>query len=323
MPNLVTRAAIATSMAIGAGALGLSPALAAAPTSATVSGQAQVYPLTTTETSPGSGIFLLGGPDAPTASNVLGVLTDGDSTLAKPGGNVELGKFYSSPRTTLTTTFAGGVSAAFTSLLESDFFPGGDMNYYAPGDPNETLATKYFNSLIDANKGKPENSGFVPALDNPGNRAAAFEVFKSAGYFSRASDPNIAFVDVEDLGGGAKELNYGLAGFFNLLDLLPAAQASILKTSGINLIQGSEVVKVDFTTPNGSVSKFDWDPGILVEKSNVVGPDGKSFDATYDPGAIVIPGKPQPPTGVPEPSVLLGLAALAGLAVKARKQTLA
>ena len=314
-------------MCIGVGAAGLAPALAEGPNSASVTGASQTY----LKTGGTSGGFFLLGPVPSTPPNVLESLTDqGADPLKNPGGNTEVGtesNFLANVRSTMTTTFADGSKAIFSSVTAADFFGAGNTST-TYGVNN--LANQYFDQILDGNIDAGNLPGFEAALLASGRtRADLFNAFQAGGGFELAGDPNIAFVEKE-----GDKIRFGLAGFFDLLDV-PVYKNALVSAAGplANLIpnnwkfQASEVAKVNVLDADGNevFSGFKWSPnaeeGLIVEKSDVISNDSTdSFDATYDPGTITVPGKP--PTDVPEPTALLGLAALGGLALKTRKRQL-
>ena len=138
---------------------------------------------------------------------------------ADPGGNVELGKFGSSPATTLTGTL-GGQSITFSGLLASDWTA--NSNQLAK-DYIQTSAMSTFGVSLTA-----------------AQLAAAEAAFFGANAWMLLSDPNVSYVYQD----GAQIL-VGLAGFYdaqNFLKLMFPTQAAIVPAGA----QASEVLKVTY-----------------------------------------------------------------------------
>ncbi|MEH2244505.1 NF038130 family PEP-CTERM protein [Nostoc sp.] len=280
---------IGASMAISVSALATVPAQAGTLTGATIGGTAAsdylVYDVE------GSSTKLV---DKPSANDVQKVL-DGDA--AHPTGNVELrasseGAGFDFAKNTTLTGQIGGKSIILSSLTETDWFSTGSILNKTYGAQN--FANTWFNQFYDA--AGLTSSGFI-------SRSQAYASFFGINGFQRTSDPNISYVNQNDITG---EIKIGLAGHFNLKDYYKP----LLGTSG-NLLkdgfQASEVVKVTYNDKTDFLYSFSATATELTNSSGV-GADGKSHSGNYE---VSIKGVP--PVAVPEPSVILGLLGVAGV----------
>ena len=243
----------------------------------------------------------------------LATILSGNATA--PGGNLELyddtdGLALTDPawnqRSTLTADFDGHI-VEFSSLTFDDWFSG-DTSYGA-----DNLANQWFSDALDAHGTviRPTAAGFGLLND-----AAIYSAFlagvnvpggisvpglpPSQG-FQRVSDPNIAYVFKEN-----GKLTFGLAGHQSGGNIFPAG-------SPFNLLFqntfASEVVKVSHNGETNFFYSF-----AQPTDSGQVNKDGFShngnFEFMFEVGAKT-----------PEPGTILGLMAVGGLAVAARRKS--
>jgi len=278
---------IGTSMAIGVSALATVPAEAGTLTGATIGGTAAsdylVYDSNATNT------FTV----ANTSANVQKVL-DGNAT--NPTGNVELrasseGVGFDFTKNTSLTGQIGGKSIILSSLTEADWFSTGSGISKTYGANN--FANTWFKQFANA-AGLTANS--IPL---------AYNAFFGIKGFERSSDPNISYVNQNDITG---DIKIGLAGHLNLKEYyapLLGTMGSLLK----NGFQASEVVKVTYNDKTDFLYSFSATATNLKEVT-----DAKSHSGNYE---VSIKGVP--PAAVPEPSVMLGLLGVAGVFATQRK----
>lgn len=300
---------IGASMAIGVSALAIVPAQAGTLTGASIGGTAAsdylVYDVQ------GNSTKLVGK----TSANVQKVL---DGNAANPTGNVELRAtseqtgFDFSKNTTLTGQI-GGKNITLSSLTATDWFSTGSGLSTSYGANN--FANTWFNQFYNAAGLATNESAIKLALNLPSFipssfiRQQAFNTFYGIGGFQRSSDPNISYVNQNDITG---EIKIGLAGHYNLKDYY----APLLGTLGKFLkdgFQASEVVKVTYNDKTDFLYSFSATASGLTNSSGV-GADGKSHSGNYE---ISIKGVP--PAAVPEPSIILGLLSVAGVFATQRK----
>ncbi|MDX2097400.1 MAG: NF038130 family PEP-CTERM protein [Leptolyngbyaceae cyanobacterium bins.59] len=295
MLRSIKRIAIGTSMALGASAIAVIPAFAQSSLTGISMGGSQpgdykVYDANGTNT------LLV----TPSLLNVQKVL-DGNAT--NPTGNVELAgsselsTFNFLKNTTLTGTI-GGKSLTLSSLTAQDWF-GPTLNTAYGAD---TLATSWFNNfLTKAGKG---------SLVGTSSAASAFNLFGQLRGFQRTSDPNISYVNQDDSG----LIRIGMAGHFDLKAFYsnPTSGFSPFASLLPDGFQASEVVKYTY---NG---KTDYLYGFSATRTGLTeGSDGQSHSGNYE---VTIQGVASTP--VPEPSAMLGLAAIGGLFAAAKRKVL-
>lgn len=300
---------IGASIAIGVSALATVPAQAGTLTGASIGGTAAsdylVYDVQ------GNSTKLVGN----TSTNVQKVL---NGNAGNPTGNVELRAssekvgFDFTKNTTLTGQI-GGKSITLSSLTETDWFSTGSGLSTSYGAQN--FANAWFSEFYNAAGLITKESAIKSALKLPNStpntfiRQQAFNTFFNIGGFKRSSDPNVSYVNQDDISG---EIKIGLAGHFNLKDYY----APLLGTLGNFLkdgFQASEVVKVTYNDKTDFLYSFSATASGLTNSSGL-GADGKSHSGNYE---VSIKGVP--PTAVPEPSVILGLLGVAGVFAMQRK----
>lgn len=297
MKKTFERLAIGASMAIGLGAIATTPANAASITDVKIGGTAPsdywVYDANNVNT------FLI--PSTP--ANAQKVL-DGDAT--KPTGNVELAANSETPQfnfnkyTTLEGKI-GGKDITLSSLTASDWFNTGSGLNYNYGANN--LATKWFKDfLAKAGQAGSPLSGL------------AYSSFFNLKGFQRTSDPNISYVNQDDITGLIK---IGLAGHLDLKtyyanDPQLGQFAKLLPDK----FQASEAVKYTYNGETGFLYSFSATPTGLTVTGGL---DTLSHNGNYE---VTIQGVP--PKDVPEPMTIVGtlVAAGFGVAMKKRARTL-
>ncbi|MEA5604589.1 NF038130 family PEP-CTERM protein [Nostoc sp. UHCC 0252] len=284
---------IGASMAIGVSAIATVPAQAGTLTGASIGGTAAndylVYDVQ------GSSTKIVDK----TPANVQKVL---DGNAANPTGNVELRAssevagfdFYKN--TTLTGQI-GGQSITLSSLTATDWFSTGSGMSTSYGANN--FANTWFNQFYDA---AGLGTSFIP-------RNQAFNAFLGINGFQRSSDPNISYVNQNDISG---EIKIGLAGHYNLKDYYAPLLGNLGKLLK-NEFQASEVVKVTYNGKTDLLYSFSATKSGLSNNLGS-GADGLSHSGNYE---VTIKGVP--PVAVPEPSVILGLLGVAGVFTTRRK----
>lgn len=288
---------IGTAMAVSA--IAPNPAQAASLTNVTIGGtNPSDYAVYDAD---GTNIFRVSG----TLANVQKVL---NGNAANPTGNIELAAnsekadFDFSKNTSLIGQI-GGQNLILSSLTKLDWF-GSSLNY-SYGQNN--LANTWFNEFYDAGGLANQESAIKAALGLPSFipssfiRQQAFNAFLSIGGFPQTSDPNISYVNQDQMSG---EIKIGLAGRYDL----KAYYAPLFGTFGQFLndgFQSSEVVKYTYEGNTGFLYSF---------TATATGFTANNHSGNYE---VTIAGVP--PTSVPEPSVVLGILSVAGMFVTQRK----
>ena len=228
-------------------------------------------------------------------------------TAANPTGNIELAAssekagFDFTKNTTLNGTI-GGRAISISSLTASDW----SSDY-----KGTTFGQYWFDSALKAN-------GFSTMVGTP-TSTTLFNVFKNNGGFQRFSDPNISYVSQD----ASNVINIGLAGHYNASPLFTKSIDQYVATNTLTMsqklmmaglktqlsskvIQASEVVK---TTYEG---KTDYSYGFVATQSGLVERGDKlSHTGNY---IVSLQGIEPVKKKVPEPSIVLGLITLGGLA---------
>jgi hypothetical protein len=230
-------------------------------------------------------------------------------TAEKPTGNVELAArseqsgFDFTKNTSLDGTI-GGRAISISSLTASDW----NSSYQ-----NTTFGQYWFNSALTAN-------GFG-SMVGTATSASLFNVFKDNGGFQRFSDPNVSYVNQD----ANNVISIGLAGHYDATSLFTKSIDQYLTNTSLSanqriamgmvktqlsgkVIQASEVVKTTYNGKSEFGFSFKATSSGLVEKS-----DGLSHKGNY---VISLQGIEPVKKRVPEPSIVLGLVGLGGLAVR-------
>ncbi|WAL60391.1 NF038130 family PEP-CTERM protein [Thermocoleostomius sinensis] len=310
MPNWIKSFLLGTSVCLGFGTIASSPVLAGSLTNPSLSGAASYLTYDADQTN----TFKVDN----TPANLVKVLS-GD--LNNPMGNVEL---FSNSETLTNTAFAaytgvsslsgqiGGRDITLSSLTMADWLsPVG----------SKTLGQTWFDDMLTAN-------GFGTMVGSA-DGTLLFNVFTQHGGFQRFSDPNVAYVNQNNITGVIK---IGLAGHLNATPLflksIDAFLSSNASTQSKNLVralrpllatkvlQASELIKYTYNNQTGYLYSFSGVNSGLVEKG-----DGVSHSAIYEVALQGIAPEPPPQQSVPEPALLLGLAGLGGFLISQRQQT--
>jgi hypothetical protein len=301
MATLVQKFILATAVVASAGAL--SPAHAGTLQSATIGGSNPgdylIYGSNATST------FLV--PNNP--ANLTSALSGNSSS---PTGNVELAasseKAGFTKNTTLNGTL-GGKALSISSLTKSDWLSPVNGTTFGQSWFNQALTSNGFSSMV----------GTTTA-------SSLFSIFQGNGGFERFSDPNISYVNQNDSTG---KISIGLAGHYSANGLFTQSIDTYLaKTTGLSAatklqlagmkttlarkpIQASEVFKYTYNGQTNYGYSFLATKSGLVEQS-----DGISHSGNYE---VVFQGI-APPKKVPEPTVVLSLLGLAGVAAVRRRK---
>jgi hypothetical protein len=303
MATLVQKFILATAVVASAGAL--SPAHAGTLQSATIGGSNPsdylIYGSNATST------FLV--PNNP--ANLTSALSGNSSS---PTGNVELAAssekagFDFTKNTTLNGTI-GGKTISISSLTQSDWLSPVNGTTFGQSWFNQALSSNGFSSLVGTSTAN-----------------SLFSIFQGNGGFERFSDPNISYVNQNDTTG---KISIGLAGHYSANSLFTQSIDTYLaKTTGLNAatklqlagmkttlaskpIQASEVFKYTYNGQTNYGYSFLATKSGLVEQS-----DGISHNGNYE---VVFQGI-APPKKVPEPTVVLSLLGLAGVAAVRRRK---
>jgi hypothetical protein len=323
MKNAVQSFLFGASFALGWGALVVTPAFAGTLTGASVSGTHLTYGVN------GS------NETVKVANNATNWQTSLDGL-----GNVELGGNTTNPNTadfnnaiTLTGQ-VDGFDVVISSLTASDWFGTGNAT---TSYGNDDLANTWFDAafaaygitdvgIAQAVSGVAYQTVFAQT-QNPvfaqiaaaqaaaaaPTTASLFDRFLTSGGFERFSDPNVQSVASNADGG----LDIVLAGHYDatpqLFSFLNSTELAVVSALAGGPIQASELVKVSY---KGSTSyKF----GFSATRSGVVDPlDKVSHTGNYTL-AQAIPA--DEPATVPEPSLLLGLAAVGGAIASTKRKS--
>jgi hypothetical protein len=239
----------------------------------------------------------------------------------EPGGNVEL--FANSERlsfdefldyTTVTslTGDLGDKSITLSSLTATDWFGETlDTSYGVNNLANEWFEAALTSYGIDNQLLKMANT-FVNKI--PSNKTTLFNQFRDNGGFQRFSDPNIAYVDMDDMTGA---LEVGLTGHYDAVDLIFDGLTDQHKgLLSIFLdgkpVQAAELVKIDYEGETTYHYSFSAAESGLLEQGDMM-----SHTGIYDPELTSNAEVEE----APEPSFILGsLLAAGGMFAAKRKQ---
>lgn len=228
-------------------------------------------------------------------------------TAANPTGNVELAAssekagFDFTKNTTLNGTI-GGRAISISSLTSAD---------WASSYKGTTFGQHWFNSALTAN-------GFTSMVGTT-TGTTLFDIFKNNGGFQRFSDPNISYVSQDS----SNVINMGLAGHYNASSLFTKSIDQYVATTKLSssqktmmaglksqlsskVIQASEVVKTTYEGKTDYGFSFSATQSGLVERG-----DNLSHTGNY---VVSLQGIEPVKKKVPEPSIVLGLIGIAGLA---------
>ncbi|MEQ9548157.1 MAG: NF038130 family PEP-CTERM protein [Coleofasciculus sp. G3-WIS-01] len=323
MKTNIQKLLVGASVAMGVSAIATNPALAASLTNPKVTGVKGVdyliYEYVPNPDLTATTDFTKLNNDADLETVLQGSCSVGGAFIpsnsckkGEPGGNVEL--FANSERLSLdeflnyntVTSLTGDIgdkSITLSSLTATDWF-GEDLNtsYKA-----KNLANEWFEAALGFYGIDDQLLGFanmlIPTI--PNNKASLFNEFRDKGGFQRFSDPNIAYIDMNDTTGS---LEVGLAGHFNAVDLifdgLTDQQKNLLSVflQG-KPVQAAELVKIDYDGETSYHYSFSAAESGLIEQGDMI-----SHTGLYDP---------ELPTNVevekvPEPSFILGSLLAAG-----------
>lgn len=288
MFNTMKKIAMGASVVAGVSILG-APAFAGTLTGVSTTGDVRVFEqINTTQ-------LQLAGSNS-NATALAALLSQGNVEL---DDNIDSGWANATP-STLTANFNDGRSIMFGSVGKGDW-DGGLASAWT--NKAYTAYSSIFNSF-----GLTSGSAVLGAINT---------TFASRNIFQRLSDPNIAYVQ-----GDSGEFTFGLAGHNTLASGLKMT-APVPGTTGYNLalaqynafnsMVASEVVK--YSLDGGVNWNFAYSFGENSYASGVVDKgDGFSHTRNFEftVGSRVV--------DVPEPSTLLGLAAIGGLAVAAKRR---
>jgi len=248
---------------------------------------------------------------------------DNSCEKGEPGGNVELfanseqlslDEFLNYDTTTSLTGDLGDKSITLSSLTATDWFGEDlDTNYEADNLANEWFEAALTSYGITNNRLNAAHMLFVDSRI-PNSKESLFNQFRNNGGFQRFSDPNIAYVDMDDMTGS---LEVGLAGHYDAVDLIfddltPSQKAALSGFLGGKPVQAAELVKIDYEGETTYHYSFSAAESGLLEQGDMM-----SHTGIYDP---------ELPTNVeveeaPEPSFVLGsLLAAGGMFAAKRKQ---
>ncbi len=297
MINTMQKLAVSFSVVAGVGLIS-APSFAASLTSVSTSGDVRVFE----QISPTQ--LQLSASNS-NATALAALLSEGNVEL---DDNIDSGWANATP-STLTANFSDGRSIKFGSVSQSDWL--GSLGT----DWTNKAYTAY--SSIFNNFGLTSGSAVLGAINT---------TFASKNIFQRLSDPNIAYVR-----GDSGEFTFGLAGHNTLASGLkmtapvrssyPAGAAgtmaynvALAQYNAFNAMVASEVVK--YSLDGGVNWNFAYSFGENSYLSGVVDKgDGfshtRNFEFTVGTREVA---------DVPEPSALLGLAAIGGLVAASKRR---
>ncbi|MGD1936280.1 MAG: NF038130 family PEP-CTERM protein [Cyanophyceae cyanobacterium] len=310
MAQILKKLLISTSIAAGMGFAISAPASAASLTNASVDNGSSDYIL-----------YCLNGGQ--TTSDGC---TDLDTVLGSDAGNIELDGDSETPGgwgdAVSVTGEISGQSITVSSLTAADWLAdvdGQELGLTWITDAVTALAAQ--NPVLGAILGSDASVIAGAASDLWDYLKADSDAFTAL--FSRMSDPNVSFVEEE---GG--NINIGLIGHFNAFDIpgyedllingladaldVPTALVGALLAEVDLSFQASELVKVIYNGETQYKYSFSATDTGVTEASDGVSHSGE-YIVTLEGAGI------EPPAKTPEPSLMLGLAGLAGLYASKRK----
>lgn len=254
--------------------------------------------------------------------SVGGAFVPGNSCeKGEPGGNVELfanseqlslDEFLNYTTVTSLTGDLGDKSITLSSLTATDWFGETlDTNYGV-----DNLANEWFEAALTS-YGITDNllgmaNTFIPEI--PNSKVSLFNEFRDNGGFQRFSDPNIAYVDMDDMTGN---LEVGLAGHYDAVDLIfndltPFPKIALSGFLDGKPVQAAELVKIDYNGETTYHYSFSAAESGLIEQGDMI-----SHTGLYDPELTANVEVQK----APEPSFVLGsLLAAGGMFAAKRKQ---
>lgn len=333
MKTNIQKLLVGASVAMGVSAIATNPGLAASLTNPKVTGVKGVdyliYEYVPNPDPTASTDFTKLNNDADLETVLQGSCSVGGAFIpsnsckkGEPGGNVELfanseklslDQFLNYTTVTSLTGDIGDKSITLSSLTATDWF--GEKLETSYGVDN--LANEWFEAALTSygiNKQllKAAHQFIDPRI--PNSKENLFNQFRDKGGFQRFSDPNIAYIDMDDTTGA---LEVGLAGHFNAVDLifddLNDQQKNLLSTflQG-KPIQAAELVKIDYDGETTYHYSFSAAKSGLIEQGDMM-----SHTGIYDPELTSNVEVKQ----APEPSFVLGsLLAAGGMFAAKRKQ---
>jgi len=332
MKTNIQKLLVGASVAVGVSAIATNPASAASLTNPMVTGEKGkdylIYEHVPNPDPEATTDFTTLNNDADLATVLQGSCSVGGAFVpsnscekGEPGGNVELfanseqlslDEFLNYTTVTSLTGDLGDTSITLSSLTATDWFGENlDINYGVDNLANEWFEAALTSYNIDKQLLGMANM-FMPTI--PNSKESLFNEFRDNGGFQRFSDPNIAYVDMDDMTG---ELEVGLAGHYDAIDLIFNDLTPFQKTalSGFldgKPVQAAELVKIDYNGETTYHYSFSAAESGLIEQGDMI-----SHTGLYDPKLTANVEVQQ----VPEPSFVLGsLLAAGGMFAAKRKQ---
>ncbi|MEQ8998868.1 MAG: NF038130 family PEP-CTERM protein [Coleofasciculus sp. B1-GNL1-01] len=336
MKTNIQKLLVGASLAVGVSAIATNPASAASLTNPMVTGEKGedylIYEHVPNPDPEATTDFTRLNNDADLETVLQGSCSVGGAFIpsnscnkGEPGGNVEL--FANSERLSLdeflnydtTTSLMGDLgdkSITLSSLTATDWFGETlDTSYNYNGD-NLNLANEWFEAALTS-YGITDDllrtaNMFMPTI--PNSKESLFNEFRDNGGFQRFSDPNIAYVEMDDMTGS---LEVGLAGHYDAVDLifddLTDQQKGMLSMVwGDRPVQAAELVKITYDGETTYHYSFSAAASGLLEQGDMM-----SHTGLYDPELTSNVEVEK----APEPSFVLGsLLAAGGMFAAKRKQ---
>ena len=332
MKTNIQKLLVGASVAMGVSAIATNPSLAASLTNPKVTGvkgmDYLIYEYVPNPDPTATADFTKLNNNADLATVLQGSCSVGGAFIpsnsckkGEPRGNVEL--FANSERLSLdefldyttVTSLTGDVgdkSITLSSLTATDWFGKKlDTKYGVDNLANEWFEAALTSYGITKDVLKTANM-FIPKI--PNSKENLFNAFRDNGGFQRFSDPNIAYVDMDDMTGN---LEVGLAGHYDAVDLifdnLTDQQKDLLSVflQG-KPVQAAELVKITYDGETSYHYSFSAPESGLIEQGDMI-----SHTGLYDPELTTNVEVEK----APEPSFVLGsLLAAGGMFAAKRKQ---
>ncbi|NEP90764.1 MAG: PEP-CTERM sorting domain-containing protein [Okeania sp. SIO2C2] len=223
----------------------------------------------------------------------LNSILQGDSS--NPGGNVELGSSDTggNPLAGVEADNIQGGTATFTNVTE---------DIYNTQDWRDTTGKAWFSDAWE--QAVEKNSGASPLI-SAANEEMFYGIFVGQGGLDMITDPNISYIN--EVGD---DVVVGLAGHLNLADRF---RFNSFLAAALEGVQMSEIFAYDI---NG-VTGYGWSNSATA--SGLVDNDGFSFSGNYE--VVIEGGGGILSEDVPEPSTILGLMAIGGLAAATKRRS--